>query len=200
MTVRLADEFPSTSGNSGQDPATGLPSAHSDRSHRSLAKPTTLQAPAVRRTSRLNGLEWAIEAFGHLGICSDCCPEGIPQDLHCSELQTAFVASMGAEELAPDSLPVAQHMLNDLHLNNMENQGANTDKAASAKTHKEHANELKDFIKKRIDLFDQYKSREDAQVHVLSVMSSTKTLHEAVSMTVSCEEWLVLTLKNRRSI
>ena len=71
---------------------------------------------------------------------------------------------MGAEDYAPDSLPAAQHLLNDLHLNNAENQGANTDKAASAKTHKEHAEELKDYIKKRIELFDQYKSREDAQV------------------------------------
>ncbi len=95
---------------------------------------------------------------------------------------------MGGEELAPDSLPAAQHMLNDLHLNNAENEGANTDKAASAKTHKEHADELKDFIKKRIELFDQYKSREDEQVHVVFVVSSTKTLQEAVSIKVSYEE------------
>ena len=106
----------------------------------------------------------------------------------------------GLAELAPENLPVAQHMLNDLHLNNAENQGANTDKAASTKTHKEHADELKDFIKKRIELFDQYKSREDAQVHVVSVMSSTETLQEAVSMKVSCEEWLVLMRKHRQAI
>ena len=109
---------------------------------------------------------------------------------HCLELESASVgvASMGGEELAPDSLPAAQHMLNDLHLNNAENEGANTDKAASAKTHKEHADELKDFIKKRIELFDQYKSREDEQVHVVFVVSSTKTLQEAVSIKVSYEE------------
>ena len=71
---------------------------------------------------------------------------------------------MGGDCCAPESLPAAQHMLNDLHLNNAENQGGNTDKAASAKTHKEHADELKDYIKKRIELFDQYKSRDDAQV------------------------------------
>ncbi len=85
---------------------------------------------------------------------------------------------MGGECYAPDSLPAAQHMLNDLRLNNAENQGANTDKAASAKTHREHAEELKDFIKKRIELFEQYRSREDGQVYEASVMSSTGTVQD----------------------
>ena len=54
-------------------------------------------------------------------------------------------------------------MLNDLHLNTLENEGASTAKAASPKSHQEHAKELEDFIRKRIDLFEQYKAREDAQ-------------------------------------
>lgn len=76
------------------------------------------------------------------------------------------LAAMGGDCCAPDSLPAAQHMLNDLHLNNAENEGGNTAKAASAKTHQECAKELEDFIRKRIELFDQYKSREDAKVCV----------------------------------
>lgn len=95
---------------------------------------------------------------------------------------------MGAEDYAPDSLPAAQHLLNDLHLNNAENQGANTDKAASAKTHKEHAEELKNYIKKRIELFDQYKSREDAQVYHLSDKSSTGTVQKPASVMEASKE------------
>ena len=69
-------------------------------------------------------------------------------------------------------------MLNDLHLNNAENEGANTDKAASPQTHQQHADELKDYIRKRIELFDQYKHREDAQVHEAFLMSSTEIVQK----------------------
>ena len=84
---------------------------------------------------------------------------------------------MGGDCCAPDSLPAAQHMLNDLHLNNAENEGANTAKAASPKTHEQCAQELKDFIKKRIDLFDEYKAREDAKVRDMLPIC-TKTLEK----------------------
>ena len=80
----------------------------------------------------------------------------------------AHKAVMGGDCCAPDSLPAAQHMLNDLHLNTGENEGANTAKAASPKSHQEHAKELEDFIRKRIDLFEQYKAREDAQARSVS--------------------------------
>lgn len=85
---------------------------------------------------------------------------------------------MGGDCCAPDSLPAAQHMLNDLHLNNAENEGANTAKAASPKTHEQCAQELKDFIKKRIGLFDEYKAREDAKVRNILPICTT-TLDEA---------------------
>ena len=64
-------------------------------------------------------------------------------------------------------------MLNDLHLNTLENEGASTSKAASPKSHQEHAKELEDFIRKRIDLFEQYKAREDAQVLHISYLLCT---------------------------
>ena len=81
---------------------------------------------------------------------------------------------MGGDCCAPDSLPAAQHMLNDLHLNTGENEGASTAKAASPKSHQEHAKELEDFIRKRIDLFEQYKAREDAQARTMYRKLSTR--------------------------
>ena len=60
------------------------------------------------------------------------------------------------------SLPAQQHALNDLHLNTLENDGKQ--EAVSPKTHEESAKELEAFIKKRIDLFEQYAAREAAAV------------------------------------
>lgn len=61
-----------------------------------------------------------------------------------------------------DSFPAQQHALNDKHLNTLPN--TDKDEATSPKTHEESAKELEAFIKKRIDLFEQYAAREAAAV------------------------------------
>lgn len=78
---------------------------------------------------------------------------------------------MGGDCCGGESLPAAQHALNDLHLNTLSNNGA---QAADPKSHQEAAKELEAFIKKRIDLFEQYNSRHIAEV--CSVTSKYKTL------------------------
>ncbi len=72
---------------------------------------------------------------------------------------------MGGECCGGESLPAAQHALNDLHLNTLENNGAA--QAAPLQSHEQSAKELEGFIRKRIELFEQYKAREDAVVRSL---------------------------------
>ena len=103
---------------------------------------------------------------------------------------------MGGDCCAPDSLPAAQHMLNDLHLNTGENEGADTAKAASPKSHQEHAKELEDFIRKRIDLFEQYKAREDAQARAFSAYYVPEAAHQkTMCLAVMC--WKACTVSSQ---
>ena len=57
-----------------------------------------------------------------------------------------------------ESLPAQQHALNDLHLNTLESTGKQA--PSSTRTHEESAKELETFIRKRIELFEQYAARE----------------------------------------
>lgn len=68
---------------------------------------------------------------------------------------------MGADCCGGESLPAAQQKLNDLHLNTLTNNGA---QAADPNSHQECAQELEAFIKKRIDLFEQYNARHITEV------------------------------------
>lgn len=70
--------------------------------------------------------------------------------------------TMGGDCCGGESLPAAQHALNDLHLNTLQQNGAA--QAAPQHTHDQSAEELKGFIEKRIKLFEQYRAREDAEV------------------------------------
>jgi U3 small nucleolar ribonucleoprotein component len=76
---------------------------------------------------------------------------------------------MGGDCCGGESLPAAQHALNDLHLNTLENDGAA--QPAPQQTHEQCAKELEDFIKKRIQLFEQYYTRETAVVRLSSYTS-----------------------------
>ncbi len=72
-----------------------------------------------------------------------------------------IIFTMGADCCGGESLPAVQHRLNDLHLNTLSNNGT---KAADPKSHEESAKELEAFIKKRIELFEQYNARHIAEV------------------------------------
>jgi hypothetical protein len=69
---------------------------------------------------------------------------------------------MGADCCGGDSLPAAVH---DIHLSEPLSNGKKEE--PSAKTHEESAKELEGFIKKRIELFEQYAAREAEAVRRL---------------------------------
>lgn len=93
---------------------------------------------------------------------SDQLPITLLPDRRC----TKYFSIMGADCCGGESLPAAQHKLNDLHLNTLSNNGA---KAADPKSHEESAKELEGFIRKRIALFDQYNARHIAEVRSLPI-------------------------------
>ncbi|CAL8462423.1 g1956 [Coccomyxa elongata] len=80
---------------------------------------------------------------------------------------------MGGDCCGGESLPAAQHALNDLHLNTLSSNGA---QAADPKSHQEAAKELEAFIKKRIDLFEQYNARHIAEVEEAKQRNETITV------------------------
>ena len=70
---------------------------------------------------------------------------------------------MGADCCGGDSLPAAVH---DIHLSVPQSNGKKEE--PSAKTHEESAKELEGFIRKRIELFEQYATREAEAVRHLA--------------------------------